>query len=377
MRSLGSMTSRRLTAVDVWPLLQATAAAVVAWVIASRLARHHEPFFAPVAAIVSLNASIGERGLNAVRLLLGVVVGIACGELTLLVLGGGFGALGIATFAALLAARALGGVRIVLAQAAIGAILTVAVAEGEVGVQRLLDALIGAGVALVFSQVLFSPEPVRLLRRFETNVLAAMAAALELTARALAGDSALAEPAVGSLRELRDHLSELARMRRATTRTAKHSLVWRGQIAPLVRETEDAGHLDLLGGSCLMLTRTTLVTAEDEQRALAPCIDALSQVLGELAPTPGDRTARQDAVERALDFLRELRAIDSTPSPELTSALAAARVAVVDLLLFAGVDGDEARAATRELRPELTLDVPAPPSDGDRRWLGWMRRLLR
>src|SRR5689334_15778983 len=181
-----------LTAWDVWPLLQATAAATAAWVLAKHVVHHHEPFFAPVAAVVALNTSLGERGLNALRLLQGVILGIAVGELTLLALGGGYGSLALATFVALLLARVLGGARIVLAQAAISAILTIAVANGEVGYQRLTDALIGAGVALVFSQLIFSPDPLGLLRRVESNALAAMGAALDLAGRALAGEEALA-----------------------------------------------------------------------------------------------------------------------------------------------------------------------------------------
>ena len=48
-------------------------------------------------------------------------------------------------------------------------------ADGEAGFQRLVDALIGAGVALVFTQIRFSPEPVALLRRAEAAALADMA----------------------------------------------------------------------------------------------------------------------------------------------------------------------------------------------------------
>jgi len=166
-----------------WPLLQSTAAATAAWVIAKYLVDHREPFFAPVAAVVALNASRGERGSNAVRLLVGVVVGIVAGELAVGALGGGYGTLALATFAAMAVAVALGGVRITIGQAAVSAILTVAVADGQAGPQRLVDALIGAGTALVFSQFLFSPEPVALLRRAESAALEDMGDGLELTAR--------------------------------------------------------------------------------------------------------------------------------------------------------------------------------------------------
>src|SRR3954462_12410124 len=85
---------------DTWLVLQGTAAATAAWVIAERVVGNREPFFAPIAAVVALNASLGERGRNAVRLLLGVVVGIIAGEITVAALGDGYGSLALAVFAA-------------------------------------------------------------------------------------------------------------------------------------------------------------------------------------------------------------------------------------------------------------------------------------
>ena len=360
----------RKVAAAAWPLLQATAAATVAWVIAKHLIHHHEPFFAPISALVSLNTSFGERGLNALRLLTGVLVGIGVGELTLFLLGGGYGSLALATFVALALATALGGARIMLAQAAISAILTVTVTNGEVGPQRLTDALIGAGVALVFSQLVFQPDPLRLLRRVETKALKAMATGLDLTAQALEGDDSLIDRAIGSQRELRDHLSELARVRKASSRIARHGLSWRGQIKPLVRENEDAGQLDLLGGSCLLLTRTSLAASEDDQRRLlAPCVRAFSQTLTDLAQQPGDRETRQRAVDRSLGIVRTMGDVQPGPDSELSAAITAARVAVIDLMLFVGVPADEARVATRqEERPRAELEVPAPPAAHERRF---------
>ena len=371
----------RLEPAHLWPLLQATAAATAAWALASHVVHHHEPFFAPIAALVSLNTSFGERGLNALRLVQGVVLGIGVGELTLLALGGGYGSLALATFVALTIARALGGARILLAQAGVGAILTIAVANGHVGYQRLTDALIGAGVALVFSQLLFSPQPLRLLRRVEANALGAMAAALGMAARALDGERSLAERAVGAQRELRDHLSELARMRRASARVARHSLVWRGQIRPLVRENEDAGYLDLLGGSCLLLTRTSLEADDEDQRLLAPYVREFSETLVDLARSPGDHATRQRAVDRSLQVLRGMRSIESTPGPELAAALTATRIAVTDMMRFVGVVAEEALAATRhEERQQQKPEVPAPPPAREARFhqlLRWSRRWFR
>src|SRR5690625_5997968 len=55
-----------------WTILQRAAAAVIAFVIARWIGDHQGVFFAPIAAIVSLNTDVGDRGFNALKLLLGV-----------------------------------------------------------------------------------------------------------------------------------------------------------------------------------------------------------------------------------------------------------------------------------------------------------------
>jgi uncharacterized membrane protein YgaE (UPF0421/DUF939 family) len=152
--------------------------------IVVHFAGHSEPFFAPIAAIVGLNATVGRRGSNAVRLLIGVVVGIAVAELVVEFAGGGVWPLALATFTAMLIARAVDDQPIVIAQAAVSAVLITTFASQEQGWERLVDALIGVGVGLVFSQLLFVPEPLRLLRRAESAVLSGLADGLNLTADA-------------------------------------------------------------------------------------------------------------------------------------------------------------------------------------------------
>src|SRR3712207_9227430 len=127
-----SRTLRRWTA-NSWRLLQGTAAATAAWALANQLPNDHAPFFAPIAAFVALNAPLGERGLNALRLLLGVFVGIVAGELTVLALSGGYVALALATFAATGGARALGGTRLIIAPGPHGAVLPISPRGGPAG----------------------------------------------------------------------------------------------------------------------------------------------------------------------------------------------------------------------------------------------------
>jgi hypothetical protein len=348
-------------AANAWPLLQSTLAAATAWMLANWLGDHPDPFFAPMAAVVALNTSRGERGANALRLLVGVVVGIVAGELAVGALGGSYGTLALATFAAMAGAVALGGARVMIAQAATGAILTVAVADGQAGLHRLADALVGAGVALVFTQVLFSPQPVTLLRRAEAAALADMADGLELTARALErDDDELAERAMASLRDLRDRMAELSRTRRASSRVVRHSLLWRTMSKPVVRESENAGHLDLLDGSCLLLTRTALTMSPPDRRRLAPSVRELAGAIGDLARAPGDRPARQRAADRALDLARSAPG-SPTRSQSALAAMVAIRMVATDVMVFAGVDPGQAAAAVRE--GSGALDVSDPPPE--------------
>ena len=345
---------------DAWPLLQSTAAATLAWFIALAIGDHPDPFFAPIAAVIAMNAERGQRGINALRLLTGVFIGIIAAEATLLALGGGYGRLALAVLLATVAARALGGARIVMAQAASAAILTVATAGGEGGIERLIDAAIGAGVALVFTQVLFSPEPVALLRRAEANALASLAEGLRLTAAALErDDDGVAEDAVTKLREVRDDLSSLAEVRDASERVVRHSVVWRSRTAPVVHEVENAGHLDLLVTSCVMLVRAAIALEPAESAEVATSVKTLAEAVAELAGSPGDKEVRQQAAETALDLVRSpVFPGDRSLAAEATSM--ALLTVATDLMVFAGVDQEMAAAAVEAGTGELPVAAPPP-----------------
>ena len=59
-------------------------AAGVAWLIATEVLGHSQPFFAPVSAIITLGLTVGQRGRRAVELALGVALGIAVADLLVL-----------------------------------------------------------------------------------------------------------------------------------------------------------------------------------------------------------------------------------------------------------------------------------------------------
>src|SRR5215469_5330071 len=59
---------------------QAGVAAALAWLVAHDLIGHPRPFFAPIAAVVVLNVSVGQRLRRAIELVVGVALGILVGD---------------------------------------------------------------------------------------------------------------------------------------------------------------------------------------------------------------------------------------------------------------------------------------------------------
>ena len=73
-----------------------------------------------------------------------------------------------------------------------------------------------------------------------------------------------------------------------------------------------------------------------------------------------------------------MRAVRSDPDADLVSALTAARMTVNDLMLFVGVDPDDARAATRpEVAEQPELEARALPTPVRPRFRRWLANLPR
>ena len=64
-----------------WQIAQCALAAGVAWFVAADLLGHDTPFFAPIAAVVSLGTSYGQRLRRVVEVTLGVAIGVFVGDL--------------------------------------------------------------------------------------------------------------------------------------------------------------------------------------------------------------------------------------------------------------------------------------------------------
>jgi uncharacterized membrane protein YgaE (UPF0421/DUF939 family) len=288
-----------------WPVLQTALAAAIAWLIATRALGHDDPFFAPVAAIMSLGATRGQRPRPAIEMMLGVALGVGVGDTLVHEFGRGIVQLGVVVALAMAIAVLVGAGRVLLTEAAISAALVVTVSPSTGGgfpPQRLIDALVGGAVALLFSQVLFPVNPLRLVRDAAESVLTELGETIADVAAALeARDLDAAEDALGRARRANDDWSRFDQaldVGRETARFAPRRRRLRSRMA----ELRDAGlPVDLM-------VTDTHVLARGAVRALMiddPLPDELIGALRDLADACRCIGSELGQTERA-DEVREL-----------------------------------------------------------------------
>ena len=193
----------------LWPIAQTAVAAVWAWYIAVLLGTQHRPVFVSIAAVISLGAAFGERRERAVQLISGVMLGIVVADLLVRLIGSGLPQIGLLVVLAMVAAVVLGGGELLVTEAAVSAILVASLASSTAEV-RLLEVLIGGGVALVVHSFVFPPDPVLGAARATSTVFGELGSVLRDAAAALAaGDTRRAEAAVRAAQDVEIRAGEL------------------------------------------------------------------------------------------------------------------------------------------------------------------------
>ena len=247
---------------EVWfNLVQTSVAAGLAWYLAHDVLDHPQPFFAPIAAAVSLSISNVLRAQRAIQMMIGVTLGIGLGTLVQLALGPGAIPLAVAALIALCAAVLIGqgfiGHGMMFAnQTVISAILVLALFRTGVGWERIFDALIGGCLAIVFAVVLFPADPLRLLRSARIGVLGVLQGILTRAADIAAGRRApAADWPLSVVDRVHEQLGGLVEAR-TTARQVVRIAPRRWGMRDSVRAADhQAVHVALLAGSVLELAR--------------------------------------------------------------------------------------------------------------------------
>ncbi|OBG97365.1 hypothetical protein A5697_19015 [Mycobacterium sp. E3251] len=271
----------------VWfNLVQTAFAAGLSWYLAHDVLGHPQPFFAPIAAAVSLSTSNVLRAQRAIQMMVGVTLGIGVGSVVQGVLGPGAVPIAVAALVALGAAVFIGGGFIghgmmFANQTVVSAILVLALYRGGVGLERIFDALIGGAVAIVFAVLLFPADPLQLLRTARVGVLSVLHDVLSRTADIAVGRKA--PPPDWPLTAVDRVQEQLSGLLEART-TARHVVT----IAPRrwgLRDTVQAAdhqavHVALLAGSVLQLARAVANNADGFRDGLPSSVHTVVVVLG-------------------------------------------------------------------------------------------------
>ena len=146
-RSRTSLRQRRARVRSkLWAVGQCAVAAGVAWTVATQVFGHVTPIFAPVAAVVSLGTSYGQRLRRVAEVSVGVAIGVFVGDAITAWLGSGGWQIALIVALAMMTALLLDQGVLFVNQAAIQAIFVSAlVPTAGAAFTRWTDALIGGG----------------------------------------------------------------------------------------------------------------------------------------------------------------------------------------------------------------------------------------
>ena len=338
-----------------WHLGQAAAAAGVAYFLASDVLGHPTPFFAPIAAVVCLGTSYGQRLRRVAEVTLGVAVGVLIADLLVLWLGTGAWQIALIVLLAMATALLLDAGGLFVTQAAVQSIVVATLApSGGQALLRWTDAVVGGAVALVAATVV-PAAPLRRPREQAAVVVDTIAGLLRGAARGmrdgdidetldLLADARETDVLIGELKQAADEGLSVVR---SSPFRARHREPLR-QLAELVEP------LDLALRNTRVVVRRTAVAAYRHSpvpEEYAAFCDDLAAALDEMAvELRADRSPA--AVQPRLLRLGEVSA-RLPRSTELSAevVLAQLRSVIADLLRMTGMGGLESTDAIPPLAP--------------------------
>ena len=341
------------------PILHSAVSASLAWLVATEVVGHEQPFFAPISAVITLGLTVGQRRRRAIELAIGVAVGIAIADALVAAIGSGTWQICIVVALAMTAAALVGGGAIV-SQAGASAVLvaTLQPPEGGFDFERALDALVGGGVALVVSSVLLPVHPMRLVREATEPVVDQLVAALGQIATALttlrpeAADAALV--AVARVDGAHENLLETLE---AAGEAARLSPQRRGSLSGVDRFAIAAGELGRAIENVRALARGAVRASDLDDAIPAEAVQAVQELARSAEALTGyldgeDPGPAREAAVRAAALANAV--LEATGNLSAVHIVGQIRLVAVDLLRATGLERSGAQDAVRgaTLEPE-------------------------
>jgi uncharacterized membrane protein YgaE (UPF0421/DUF939 family) len=352
-----------------WQIAQCAVAAALSWLVATELVGHERPFFAPVAAVIALGISYGDRVRRVLEVVTGVAVGVAVGDLFVGLVGTGWWQIALVVATAMVLAVLLDAGLLIVTQAGVQAVIvTTLLPDPDAGLGRWVDALVGGLVALLIA-ALVPRSPLVRPRRLAASALGEVGELLAEAARSAEdGDlqratralerARASQPALDALRGAAAEGLDVVRASPFRRRHRSDLEELAGLVEPLDRAVRNVR---------VLLRRVTVAAWRHEPvpRDLVALISDLATATTVLAEDlAGDRDDGH-AREPLRDVGRASSRVPVGVSLSGDVVLAQLRSVVVDLLQVAGLPYDEALAAVPAPRrgpaPDLVADDPEGP----------------
>lgn len=170
---------------DFFQSVQIVAASMGAWLFAERVLGHHEPIFAPVAALVSLGYVSGAKHSRRIlEVSFGVTLGILIGDLLLILLGHGTWQAAVVLFLTVIIARFIDKGIIFTIQLSFQACFTLLLPVPDDAFTRSFDGLVGGAFAFL-AMYLMPRDPRKNPRERATALMDAFAKVFTLSSEAI------------------------------------------------------------------------------------------------------------------------------------------------------------------------------------------------
>lgn len=314
---------------------------------------HAAPFFAPVAAILVLNVTYGNRLRRGVEVAIGVALGVLVGDVFVHVFGTGVWQVMVVVALAMSLASLVGAGPLMTIQAAVqSVIVTTLLPDPAQGFGRWLDAVVGCAIALVVATIAPS-APLRKPGILAAQLLQEIAGTLRAAATALReSDPAAADQVLERARAGESQLKQLQDAADEGLAVVRHSPFRRGQLGSALAYAELTEPLDRASRNLRVLARRSLVAVWRGDHVPEPYLELLEVIADQAQRMAGDLhegklplAARKGLVAAA----QETSHLPVTGGINAVVILAQARSMLVDLMELTGLDYADAR----ELVPDI------------------------
>ncbi|MFD4674649.1 aromatic acid exporter family protein [Lentzea sp. NPDC058450] len=350
------------------PIVQCGLSAGIAWLVATMVIGHPHPFFAPIAAVVCLGVSLGQRLRRVGELVVGVSVGVGVGDALISWIGSGPWQIALVVALAMSAAVLLDGGSVIALQAGSSAVLVATLLPPSAGggFDRMIDALTGGLVGLAVA-ALIPANPVTVAQRQLKTLTATLSGALKNIAAALEEKDAV--KAAGVLAELRTSQTTIDDYKSALQTGSEIAKIapirWRSKDE-LKRYQTAAGPVDYAIRNTRVLARRTMAALKADEKipdgvpeVLVEYAKAVECLKGELEKGKEPKQTREAVRDAARNLTARRLGGDGFSSKVV---LAQIRSVAVDLLQATGLSRSEAMEALPPLSPPADAGARAEES---------------